>query len=289
MNLEQRYLEHLRSERRLASLTCATYQRNVTAWSAFWQQPAEQIPPSAKVRAFIAQKHRAGLSGKSLAQLLATLRSWFAFLIREGLAQLNPAVGVRAPKVERKLPDVLDADETRALVEIEDVDELSIRDRAMLELFYGCGLRLSELRGLDWPAIDFADKHILVLGKGNKQRLLPLGRHAISALQALREWAPIHEPAVFLSTRGTRLSARAIEQRMKVLAARQGIWKRVYPHLLRHSFATHLLESSGELRSVQELLGHADIRTTQIYTHLDFQHLAQVYDRAHPRAKRVRE
>jgi integrase/recombinase XerC len=211
----------------------------------------------------------------------------FRQLTREGLLAHDPLAGVRGPKVHRKLPQVLDVDEATALVEGDGDDALGVRDRAMLELFYSSGLRLSELIGLHWLDLDLDAGEVRVLGKGRKARIVPVGRHAIAALRALGEAegrAP--ESPVFRGRNGAAISPRTVQARMKTLAMRQGFAKHVHPHLLRHTFASHMLESSGDLRAVQELLGHADIATTQIYTHLDFQHLAKVYDAAHPRARR---
>jgi integrase/recombinase XerC len=215
----------------------------------------------------------------------------FAWLLAEGRIEHDPAAGVRGPRTRRKLPQVLDVDEATALVETANGDDaLGVRDRAMLELFYSSGLRLSELVGLTWRDLDLDEGLVRVLGKGSKTRLVPVGRFAVSALRELAADAADDEAGapVFVGRGGRAISARAVQKRMKQLALRQGIPRNVHPHLLRHSFASHLLESSGDLRAVQELLGHADIGTTQIYTHLDFQHLAKVYDAAHPRAKRKR-
>lgn len=290
-----KFFTHLEHERRLSPKTIINYQRDLKRVSAFcnlrhlqhWQQLDIH-----QVRALVAQLHREGLHGRSIARLLSSLRSLFRYLLREELVTHNPAEGVSAPKVKRSLPKVLDADQVSRLLEIKGKDPLSLRDRAIMELMYSSGLRLSELVGLDLNDIDYADALVRVTGKGSKTRVLPVGRLAI---QALKEWlgqrdglAKPDELAIFVSRNGSRLSGRAIEQRMRQWGLKQGLDARVHPHRLRHSFASHLLESSGDLRAVQELLGHADIGTTQIYTHLDFQHLAQVYDAAHPRAKRKR-
>ena len=240
-----------------------------------------------RMRGFVAAEHRAGLSPKSLQRLLSSCRSLFRQLTREGLLAHDPLAGVRGPKVHRKLPQVLDVDEATALVEGDGDDGLAVRDRAMLELFYSSGLRLSELIGLRWLDLDLDAGEVRVLGKGRKTRIVPVGRHAIAALRALGEAEGREsESPVFRGRHGAPISPRTVQTRMKTLAMRQGFAKHVHPHLLRHTFASHMLESSGDLRAVQELLGHADIATTQIYTHLDFQHLAKVYDDAHPRARR---
>jgi integrase/recombinase XerC len=242
------------------------------------------------LRGFVAARHHAGIGGRSLRRQLSAARTFFRHLIRQGVATHNPAQGLMAPKSPQRLPDALDVDQAAQLVGIAGDDALSVRDRAMFELMYSSGLRLSELTGLDLDSIDHADATVEVLGKGRKKRRVPVGRHALAAL---RDWlktratfAVADEAALFVSRRGTRISARAVQSCLRQRGIRQGLPTRVHPHMLRHSFATHVLESSGDLRAVQELLGHADISTTQIYTHLDFQHLAQVYDRAHPRARK---
>jgi integrase/recombinase XerC len=240
-----------------------------------------------RLRAFVAAEHRAGLSPKSLQRLLSSCRSLFRQLTREGLLAHDPAAGVRGPKVHRKLPQVLDVDEAAALVENTVEGALALRDRAMLELFYSSGLRLSELTGLRWGDLSLDEAEVRVLGKGSKTRIVPVGSHAVAALRALGQAEGMAPAApVFRGRAGAPVSPRTVQARLKQLALAQGFAKRVHPHLLRHTFASHMLESSGDLRAVQELLGHADIATTQIYTHLDFQHLARVYDAAHPRAKR---
>jgi len=243
-----------------------------------------------QIRGFIAWRHRQGAGGKSLQRNLSTVRVFYRYLNDLKLASRNPAQGIYAPKSPRKLPKALDADQATQLVDIAGQDILSVRDRAMLELMYSSGLRLSELINLDMGNIDLADAVVTVSGKGRKTRTVPVGRYAVNALRHwLNERSKLtheHETATFVSRRGKRLSPRTFQQRLKQWAIRQGLASHVHPHMLRHSFATHLLESSGDLRAVQELLGHADISTTQIYTHLDFQHLARVYDEAHPRARR---
>ena len=239
------------------------------------------------LRGFIAAEHRRGLGPKSLQRRLSACRSLFAWLLRHGRIAANPAQGVRAPKAPRKLPQVLDPDEAQALVEVPTDAPLGLRDRALLELFYSSGLRLSELCALRWGDLDLADGLVTVLGKGRKQRSVPIGSHA---RRALHDWrastGATSALPVFPGRGGGPITPRAVQLRIRQLAQRQGLFKRVHPHLLRHSFASHVLESSGDLRGVQELLGHADIATTQIYTHLDYQHLAKVYDAAHPRARR---
>ncbi|WP_126452126.1 tyrosine recombinase XerC [Sulfuriflexus mobilis] len=290
-----KFFSHLELERRLSPQTVINYRRDLRRVCAFCEARHIQHWPQLdihQVRALVAQLHREGLHGRSIARLLSSLRSLFRYLLREEQVTHNPAEGVSAPKVKRSLPKVLDADQVNRLLEIKAKDPLSIRDRAIMELMYSSGLRLSELAGLDLNDIDYADALVRVTGKGAKTRVLPVGRLAI---KALKDWlgrrdglAKADEQALFVSRNGTRLSGRGIEQRMQQWGLKQGLDVRVHPHRLRHSFASHLLESSGDLRAVQELLGHADIGTTQIYTHLDFQHLAKVYDAAHPRAKRKR-
>ena len=285
------FLEHLRVERRLSPRTLQAYQRQLAAVAAIvWpdQQPDWRSLDAQALRQAVAAGHRQGLAPRSLAQQLSALRSFYRYLRRRGDGQqANPAAGLKAPKGARKLPGVLDGDAVTRLLEIPDDEALSVRDRALLELFYSSDLRLSELAALDWPDLNLDDASVRVLGKGSKTRIVPVGSKARQALQVLRTQAADPQGPVFCSSRGGgRLGVRAIQLRLRHWAQRQGLWQRVHPHLLRHSFASHLLESSGDLRAVQELLGHADIATTQVYTHLDFQHLAQVYDQAHPRARR---
>lgn len=287
------FLKHLREERRLSPRTLAAYQQDLTDFLA-WNQQQSATPWLAikqnQIRHYAATRHRQGLSAKTLQRRLAALRSLYRYLIREQKCTQNPALGVRAPKVRRKLPVTLDVDQMDRLLSVSTDEPLQLRDKAMMELFYSSGLRLAELGGLNIQDLDSRDGLLEVTGKGNKTRLLPVGRMAIEAIQ---QWLPARtllakpdEPALFVSQRGTRLSLRSIQSRLDQRAREQGCPQRIHPHLMRHSFASHLLESSGDLRAVQELLGHADISTTQIYTHLDFQHLAQVYDQAHPRARK---
>jgi integrase/recombinase XerC len=221
---------------------------------------------------------------------LSSLRSFYQFLIRKHQLKNNPAIDIRAPKTARSLPDTLDVDALSQLLDIPADSILAIRDRAMMELFYSSGLRLSELTNLDLDSIDLVENSLRAIGKGNKTRILPIGRKAAEALQ---NWlskrdtmAKPDESALFVSNRGKRISTRSVQQRLNYWQQKQGLDQHIHPHKLRHSFASHILESSGDLRAVQELLGHADISTTQIYTHLDFQHLAKVYDNAHPRARK---
>jgi len=282
------YLAHLQVERRMSPHTLDGYRRDLEglkAWAAAQGADVETLHTE-HLRAFIASEHRRGLSPKSLQRRLSACRSFYRWLLRHGRIQANPAQPIRAPKAPRKLPQVLDPDEAKALVEVPTDAPLGLRDRALLELFYSSGLRLSELCALRWRDLDLGVGLVTVLGKGNKQRSVPVGSFARAALT---EWKTDQRAGgdthVFPGRNGG-MSPRGVQARLRTLAQRQGLFKRVHPHLLRHSFASHVLESSGDLRGVQELLGHADISTTQIYTHLDFQHLAKVYDGAHPRAKR---
>ncbi len=243
-----------------------------------------------QIRGFVTQQHRQGMGGRSLQRKLSAIRAFYRYLMKIGAATQNPAQGIATPKTPKKLPNTLDVDQSAQLLEIKDDGILAVRDRAMLELMYSCGLRLSELVGLDLSSLDLADALVTVTGKGNKTRMLPVGRQAVQALQMWLKQrfklAARQETALFVSKRGSRISPRNVQQRLRRWSVKQGLGTHVHPHMLRHSFATHILESSSDLRAVQELLGHADISTTQVYTHLDFQHLAKVYDQAHPRAQK---
>jgi len=287
------YLRHLGKERRLSPHTASNYARDIGALADFldrgdvtdWKRVDSQ-----HVRVFAARAHAGGLSPRSVQRRLSAVRSFFGYLVREGVAASNPAVDIRAPKAAKRLPGTLDVDQIAQLLQIPGDDALAVRDRAIMELFYSSGLRLAELVGLALTDIDLADRTVRVLGKGAKTRIVPVGRKACEAIRAwLKERATlanIDETALFVGRNGDRLKPRAIQLRVAQWARRAGLPARVYPHLFRHSFATHLLESSKDLRGVQELLGHADISTTQVYTHLDFAHLARTYDASHPRAKR---
>jgi integrase/recombinase XerC len=283
-----RYLEHLRVERNASPHTLDGYRRDLDALAAWCEALAhDAIALGAEdIRAFVAAEHRRGLSPKSLQRRLSAVRSFYAWLLKHGRIAASPAAAIRAPKASRKLPQVLDPDEAKVLVEVPTDVPLGLRDRALLELFYSSGLRLSELCALRWHDLDLAEGLVTVLGKGSKQRTVPVGSHARNALEAWRAETGAAADAPVFPGRNGFITPRAVQLRLRQLAQRQGLFKRVHPHLLRHSFASHVLESSGDLRGVQELLGHADIATTQIYTHLDYQHLAKVYDAAHPRAKR---
>ncbi|MCY1415159.1 Tyrosine recombinase XerC [compost metagenome] len=286
------FIDHLRSERQLSGHTLEGYQRDLGKVQALCEKAgigAWQALTVRDLRAFVARLHQQGLASRSLARLLSATRGLYQYLIREGRCQHNPADGLSAPKGARKLPKTLDVDRATQLLDgaVED-DFIARRDHALLELFYSSGLRLSELVGLDLEWLDLNDGMVRVLGKGNKVRELPVGRLARQAIEAwlpLRALANPADGALFISRRGKRLTPRAIQLRVREAGVRE-LGQHLHPHMLRHSFASHMLESSQDLRAVQDLLGHADIATTQIYTHLDFQHLAKVYDSAHPRARR---
>jgi len=286
----ERYLDHLRVERRYARGTIVNYTRALASLRAH----AEQLRiahwcdlKTDQLRAWLAQLHRGGLTPGTLHHMLSACRSFFNFLARDGSVAANPAAGVRSPKLKRKLPEVLDVDEVGALLEFPPDDPEAVRDRALFELLYSSGLRVSELTGVRWRDLDLDEGLVRVTGKGSKTRIVPVGGKALTALEALRaQDRPGSDDVLVHGRLGRPLTPNGVRTRLKRRARDQGVWKRVYPHLLRHSFASHLLESSGDLRAVQEMLGHADISTTQIYTHLDFQHLARVYDAAHPRARR---
>ncbi len=243
-----------------------------------------------QLRSFITKRHRQGISGRSLQRNLSAIRAFYRYLLNADIVTQNPAEGLITPKTPKKLPNTLDADQATQLVEIDATDPCAVRDKAIFELMYSSGLRLSELVNLNLESIDIADAIVTVIGKGNKTRKVPVGRYAIKAIKAwLKQRTAMIDSdlaALFVSNWGRRISTRTVQQRLRGWAIKQGLATHVHPHMLRHSFATHMLESSGDLRAVQELLGHADISTTQVYTHLDFQHLARVYDEAHPRAKR---
>jgi integrase/recombinase XerC len=289
----ERFLAHLALERRLSPHTVSGYRRDLACLAAFCDREKLAAWAALKVhhlRRFAAASHGEGLDPRSVQRRLSGARSFLKYLIREGEIEQNPAVGVSAPRAARRLPATLDPDQMAKLLEIRGEDAVTVRDRAMLELLYSSGLRLGELVGLDLGDVDLADGMVRVTGKGRKTRLVPVGR---AARAALRAWlgaragmAAAGERAVFTGVRGQRIAPRMVQARVSHWARRSGLGQRVHPHLFRHSFATHVLESSGDLRSVQEMLGHANISTTQIYTHLDFQHLAQVYDKAHPRARK---
>jgi len=286
------FLHYLGVERRLSPHTLSNYRRDLhEAWGFFTGQHLatwREVTPH-QLRALVAARHRGGIGGRSLQRLLSSLRSFYSYLLREGVVAVNPVVGIRAPKAPRRLPKVLDVDQTARLLDWDSTDPLAIRDRAIMELLYSSGLRLSELLNLELTDLDLKDAVVRVTGKGNKTRVVPVGRHARDALQqwlTIRETLTPQAAALFLNRRGARLAARTVQQRLQQWGRQRGLPMRLHPHMLRHSCASHVLESSSDLRAVQELLGHADIATTQIYTHLDFQHLAKIYDDAHPRARK---
>ena len=293
------FIHYLKVERQLSAHTLSSYQRDLTQAIEYFTElddrSDEKIESwqqinSHQYRAYVARQHRKNLSGKTIQRQLSSLRRLYEYLIKEQLASNNPLKGISAPKSGRKLPKAPDIEQLEQLFHEVDSDPLRVRDRAMFELFYSSGLRLSELTNIDCIDIKLQEHQLRVLGKGSKERELPIGKKAI---QALKLWLKIRgelakadEQAMFVSRFGTRISQRGVQQRLEKMAIDQGLPIHLHPHMLRHAFASHLLESSGDLRAVQELLGHADISTTQIYTHLNFQHLAEVYDKAHPRAKK---
>jgi len=288
------FVRYISTERRLSPHTVSAYQRDLNDLAAFrsgiglasWTQ----LTPH-HMRQFAAARHRAGLDGRSIARSLSAARAFFRYLMREGQVSVNPVEGVAAPKSAKRLPGAVDVDQVAKLLTIvPGADPLAVRDVAIMELFYSSGLRLAELLGLDLPDLDLPAATVRVTGKGSRTRVVPVGRMAVTAIQAWLThralWVAADQPALFVTAQGRRLSPRAVQSRLSGWGAKQGMDGRLHPHRLRHSFASHLLESSGDIRAVQELLGHANIGTTQVYTHLDFQHLAQVYDQAHPRARK---
>ena len=291
-SLLHKYLDYLRIERQVSPHTLDNYQRQLVAITAIltqnditsWQQVTASV-----VRFVLAESKKAGLREKSLALRLSALRQFFSYLVLQGELSVNPAVGISALKQAKHLPKNIDQEQVTKLLNNQSNEPIDIRDRAMLELMYSSGLRLSELQGLNLNSINTRVREVRVLGKGNKERILPFGRYASHAIQ---QWLKVRllfnpkDDALFVSSLGNRMSSRSIQKRMEIWGIKQGLNAHLNPHKLRHSFATHMLEASSDLRAVQELLGHSNLSTTQIYTHLDFQHLAQVYDSAHPRARR---
>ena len=292
----ERFFVHLGAERSLSPLTLKAYRRDLVCLSEFccergidvWAEINPQV-----LRNFVAARHRAGLGGRSIRRELSAVRAFYNYLLRENKVTHNPALGINVPKSPRLLPRTLDVDQMSRLLTAEVSGTLASRDHAIMELMYSSGLRLAELISLNLGDVDLNDATVRVTGKGNKTRVVPVGRYARAAVRAWLKQrvlcAPPGEEALFVGRRGERLTSRAVQLRLRAWSQMQGVGGAVNPHMLRHSFASHLLESSGDLRAVQELLGHANISTTQIYTHLDFQHLAKVYDAAHPRAKRQRK
>ena len=291
-NALQKYWTYLKIECQVSPHTLSNYQRQLVRIVEILQhagiQQWQQVTPSV-VRFVIAQSHKDGLHEKSLALRLSALRRFLSYLVQLGELKVNPATGISAPKQAKHLPKNIDTEQVQQLLANDSKEPIDIRDRAIIELLYSSGLRLSELQGLNLNSINIRVREVRVIGKGNKERVVPLGRYASHAIQ---QWLKVRllfnpkDEALFVSQLGNRMSHRAIQMRLETWGIRQGLNSHLNPHKLRHSFATHMLEASSDLRAVQELLGHSNLSTTQIYTHLNFQHLAEVYDSAHPRAKR---
>lgn len=291
------YLQELAQLRQASEHTVSNYQRDLKQFTAYldqetpisnWQDLTRQ-----HLRHYLVYRHQQGLSPRSLQRQLSCVRAFLFFLQQQHLITDNPADGLKAPKTGQLLPKPVDIDQLQHALDHADdgQTETELRDKAILELFYACGLRLAELVSMDLAQLDFQQQQVRVLGKGNKERLVPFGQKASLALQAWLKVRPnwlkdLDDRALFLGVRGKRINRATVQQTLARIGQEQGLSDRLHPHRLRHSFASHLLESSGDLRGVQELLGHADISSTQIYTRLDYQHLAQVYDQAHPRARR---
>lgn len=286
------YIQHLTFERGLSQLTCKNYTRDILLLESLAEGADLQTINHAQIRRYIGKLHARELSSKSIARALSAWRGFYDYLIHHHAFTQNPVHGLRAPKAAKTLPQALSVDQAVNFVNIQGDGVLDLRDRAILELFYSSGLRLAELVNLDIDRLDFTDGTIEVTGKGNKTRIVPLGSHAANAMQkwlqarALITTDETNQQAVFITQKGKRITPRAVQYRVKTWAIKQGVGSNLHPHMLRHSFASHVLQSSQDLRAVQEMLGHANISTTQVYTHLDFQHLAKVYDNAHPRAKK---
>jgi len=288
------FLEESRRKGRLSSATLSAYGldlKRLARWCSQRQLTSLDALDAPRLREFTASMAREGLDARSIQRHLSALRHFFGTLDRDGRIESNPAADLKAPRARRKLPRTLDPDAIARLLDIRGERPIDLRDRALLELCYSSGLRVSELADTRWDRLDSREGLLRVIGKGDKERIVPVGRHALTALAAWREAAPVvakdaTDPHVFITARGGPMGVRAIQKRIALRGRTQGLDQHVHPHQLRHSFASHILESSGDLRAVQELLGHANLSTTQVYTHLDFQHLAEVYDRAHPRARR---
>ena len=286
------YLQHLTFERGLSVLTRKSYTRDIQLLESLSGDTALDLVPNTQIRRYIATLHSRGLSSKTIARALSAWRGFYDYLIHHKGFTENPVMDLRAPKTAKTLPQALSVDQAVKFVDIQGDGLLEQRDHAILELFYSSGLRLAELVNLDTEMLDFSGGTVTVTGKGNKTRIVPMGSHAISALRTwinrrtLINIAEKNPSAVFVTRQGRRITPRAVQYRIKEWAIKQGINTDMHPHLLRHSFATHVLQSSQDLRAVQEMLGHASISSTQVYTHLDFQHLASIYDEAHPRAKK---
>jgi integrase/recombinase XerC len=297
LNWQQKWLDHLRGERGLADLTLKNYQRLVC--QDIERLAAQQIEQPQQLTVAVLERQlvnwrREGLGERTIALKLSAWRTFCDFLLHNDALADNPALSVKAPKIPKRLPKNLDVDSITHLLELPDDDELAVRDAAMMELLYSSGIRLAELVSLDMDSVDLRMGQLRVTGKGSKTRIVPVGQHAI---KAIRRWHKVRtawlgakpEVALFVSKRLKRISPRTVQQRLNYWGQQQGIVGDLHPHKLRHSFASHMLEASGDLRAVQELLGHANLSTTQIYTHLDFKRLAEVYDKAHPRATRTRK
>jgi len=291
--LLSRFFTHLAAERRMSEHTLSGYRLDLTTLQTYCGKYELEAWPqldAQHIRAYAAGEHRRGIGARSIQRRLSAVRTFFNFLVREGELKSNPAIGIQAPKASKRLPSTLDADQMQKLLEFRADASLDKRDKAIMELFYSSGLRLSELLNLQLSDLDVADKTVRVTGKGNKTRIVPVGRFAITAIQDwLKERTLLANTGIallFVGRDGNALQPRAVQHRIAGWAKKQGLGVHLHPHMFRHSFASHLLESSQDLRGVQELLGHANISTTQVYTHLDFQHLAKIYDAAHPRARR---
>jgi len=288
----QHYLEYIKFEKRLSPLTVKNYHRDIELLLEISPQIILNKFSIDDIRRSVSSLHARGLNGKSISRMISAWRGLFDFLNQRFNFTHNPTLGIKPPKDKKQLPQTLSIDQTMKLVAINDTTFLGIRDHAIIELFYSSGLRLSELINLKIQDINFEDGTVIIFGKGGKSRIVPAGKYAINAIQ---KWITLRNTikninekdfTLFLSKNGKSLSPRSIQYRLKIWAKKQGIPENIHPHLLRHSFATHILQSSQDLRAVQELLGHANITTTQIYTHLDFQHLSKIYDQSHPRAKK---
>jgi len=288
----QEYLQHLTFERNLSPLTRENYARDIHLLDTLAEDADLNTLQANQIKRYIGKLNGQGLSGKSIARALSAWRGFYNYLIGHHGFERNPVIGLRAPKSPKTLPQALSTDQAVKFVDIKGDSILEVRDHAICELLYSSGLRLSELVNLDTNMLDFTEGTVTVTGKGNKTRIIPMGSHAMSAIQT---WLSVraninlsdkNPNAMFVTQQGKRITPRAVQYRLKEWAVKQGINTSVHPHMLRHSFASHVLQSSQDLRAVQEMLGHANISTTQIYTHLDFQHLATIYDKSHPRAKK---
>ncbi len=288
----KQFEQHLRSERRLSTHTIKGYLRDLHKLEGWCERQSLSLSQldNQHIRTCLTTLHRKGLGGRSLNRWLASLRTFFNYALKQQWLKSNPAIAVSAPKSAKKLPKTLDTDQVARYLAFTAESWIDCRDLAIVELFYSSGLRLSELTALNLEDIDLNDQLVTVTGKGNKSRQLPMGSHAINALKIWlarrHEHASDPTRAIFVSRQGKRISPRAVQERLRLIGLRQGMDGKIHPHMLRHSFASHLLESSGDLRAIQELLGHANLSTTQVYTHLDFQHLARIYDQSHPRAQK---